>query len=174
MKTENWITEALTFKNKLYRLANWLLGDTEEAADAVQETYIKLWKMNHQREKYHNTEALAMTITKNYCLDQLKSKRWKTVSFDKSKHAPNMPIHNNTQTKVELDEAQNMIKLFVSQLPQQQQIVMQLRDVEQMEFEEIEAITGMNQNAIRVNLSRARKTIRQQLTNQYSYEYTGN
>jgi RNA polymerase sigma factor (sigma-70 family) len=174
MKTDNWITEALTFKNKLYRLANWLLGDTEEAADAVQETYIKLWKMNHQREKYHNTEALAMTITKNYCLDQLKSKRWKTISFDKSKHAPNMPIHNNTQTKVELDEAQNMIKLFVSQLPQQQQIVMQLRDVEQMEFEEIEAITGMNQNAIRVNLSRARKTIRQQLTNQYSYEYTGN
>jgi DNA-directed RNA polymerase specialized sigma24 family protein len=38
MKTDNWITEALTFKNKLYRLANWLLGDTEEAADAVQET----------------------------------------------------------------------------------------------------------------------------------------
>lgn len=174
MKTESWITEALKYKNKLYRLAFWLLGDTDEAADAVQETYIKLWKMYQQDEKHQSNEALAMTITKNYCLDQLKSRRWQTKSLDRNTITTDVNSNSNTQTKVELDEAQKMIRLFISQLPHQQQIVMQLRDVEQMEFDEIETITGMNQNAIRVNLSRARKTIRQQLTNQYSYEYKGN
>ena len=54
-------------------------------------------------------------------------------------------------------------------LPEQQQIILQLRDIEGYEFEEIAEITGINPNAVRVNLSRARKKIRESMTKIENY-----
>ena len=63
------------FKDKIFRLAKRLLVSTEEAEDATQEVLVKLWSKNDSLEKLKSLEAMAMTMTKNYCLDQLKSKR---------------------------------------------------------------------------------------------------
>jgi len=63
------------FKDKVFRIAKRLLVSTEEAEDATQEVLVKLWNKNESLEQYNSVEALAMTMTKNYCLDQLKSKR---------------------------------------------------------------------------------------------------
>src|ERR1700712_3398244 len=63
------------FKDKVFRLAKRLLVSTEEAEDATQEVLVKLWNKNENLDGYNSIEAFAMTITKNYCLDQLKSKR---------------------------------------------------------------------------------------------------
>ena len=63
------------FKDKLFRVAKRLLVSTEEAEDATQEVLVKLWNRNEILDEYNSVEALAMSMTKNYCLDQLKSKR---------------------------------------------------------------------------------------------------
>ena len=63
------------FKDKVFRLAKRLLISTEEAEDATQEVLVKLWSKNESLVGFNSIEAFAMTITKNYCLDQLKSKR---------------------------------------------------------------------------------------------------
>jgi RNA polymerase sigma-70 factor (ECF subfamily) len=57
----------------------------------------------------------------------------------------------------------------MEELPEQQKIILQLRDIEEYEFEEIAKVLDMNETAIRVALSRARKTIREKLTNTHSY-----
>jgi RNA polymerase sigma-70 factor (ECF subfamily) len=49
-----------------------------------------------------------------------------------------------------------------------------MRDVDGMEYDEIAEIMKMNLNALRVNLSRARKTIRERVTKKKQYEYQGN
>ncbi|PKP52169.1 MAG: RNA polymerase subunit sigma-24 [Bacteroidetes bacterium HGW-Bacteroidetes-1] len=174
MDSEKWIIEALTFKDKLYRFALRMLGDCEEASDAVQETYIKLWKMFAQQNSHSNIEALAMTITKNYCLDQLKSKLWQSERLEMNSLQQMQSGNGNGESLLELKDAYDTMKQFIGVLPKQQQMVIHLRDVEQLELNEIASITGLNENAVRVNLSRARKTVRQLLTNHYNYEYTGN
>ena len=63
------------FKDKLFRVAKRLLVSTEEAEDATQEVLVKLWNRGEILDEYKSVEALAMTMIKNYCLDQLKSKR---------------------------------------------------------------------------------------------------
>jgi RNA polymerase sigma-70 factor (ECF subfamily) len=63
------------FKDKLFRLEKRLLVSAEEAEDATQEILVKLWNRNEILDEYKSVEALAMTMIKNYCLDQLKSKR---------------------------------------------------------------------------------------------------
>lgn len=63
------------FKDKVFRLTKRLLVSTAEAADATQEVLLKLWNKNEALAAYHSVEALAMKMTKKFCLDQLKSKR---------------------------------------------------------------------------------------------------
>jgi len=59
-------------------------------------------------------------------------------------------------------------------LPRQQQMIIQLRDIEGYDFESIAEILEMNENAIRVNLSRARKRIRELITTSKVYDYQRN
>jgi RNA polymerase sigma-70 factor (ECF subfamily) len=71
---------------------------------------------------------------------------------------------------VEWTETSTRIRALISRLPEQQQTVIYLRDIEQNEYNEIEEITGLNANAIRVNLSRARKKVRDELLKTWNHE----
>ena len=75
MNQDEFMQIVSPFKDKVFRLAKRLLVSTEEAEDATQEVIVKLWNKNENLNTYNSVEALAMTMTKNYCLDQLKSKR---------------------------------------------------------------------------------------------------
>jgi RNA polymerase sigma factor (sigma-70 family) len=154
------------FKSKIFRVAKRLLVSTEEAEDATQEVLVKLWTKNESLSAYNSVEALAMTMTKNYCLDQLKSKRAGNLRI----------VHNNftdreapLQKQVEDTDTMSWVEKVINQLPEQQRLIVQMRDIEQYEFEEIAKILEMNETAIRVALSRARKTIREFMTKTHSY-----
>lgn len=164
---QNEFVDLITpFKDKVFRLAKRLLVSTEEAEDATQEVLVKLWNKNESLDSYNSLEAFAMTITKNYCLDQLKSKRAGNLKI----------VHNNftdrtpsLQQQVEDTDSLSWVEKMINQLPEQQRLIIQMRDIEQYEFEEIAKILEMNETAIRVALSRARKTIREFMTKTHSY-----
>jgi len=168
MTAEEFQTAVLGFKNKLFRLSLRLLADTDEAADAVQEVYLKLWKMRNTLHKYQSKEALAMTMTKNLCLDELKAKRRQNLPLKDYDEASQT---NTPERLVELQDEVASVNLLMGKLPPQQKLVMQLRDIEQYEISEIAAICAMTENAVRANLSRARKQIREQLIKHNNYEY---
>ena len=155
----------LPFKDKLYRMAKRLLVSTEEAEDAVQEVFLKLWKGKQSIKNYKNPEAFAMTMTKNYCLDRLKSKQASNLKIVHN----NYQNSDNLQRTVEVNDGVSMVFKIMESLPSTQRMVLQLRDVEQFEFHEISEMLDINETAIRVNLSRARKTVREELLKQYNY-----
>ncbi|WP_281637557.1 RNA polymerase sigma factor [Flavobacterium marginilacus] len=166
MNQKDFVLLINPFKDKLFRLAKRLLVSTEEAEDATQEILVKLWSKNENLDTYNSVEAMAMTMTKNYCLDQLKSKRAGNLKI----------VHNNftdrepgLDRKVEDNDSLNWVEKIISQLPEQQRLIIQLRDIEQCEFSEIAKITEMNETAVRVALSRARKTIREYMLKTHSY-----
>jgi len=155
----------LPFKDKLYRMAKRLLVSSEEAEDAVQEVFLKLWKGKQRITNYTNPEAFAMTMTKNYCLDRLKSKQASNLKIVHS----NYQNSENLQRTVELNDGVSMVFKIMETLPEKQRMILQLRDVEQFEFHEISEMLDINETAIRVNLSRARKTVRDELLKKYNY-----
>lgn len=154
------------FKDKVFRLAKRLLVSTEEAEDATQEILVKLWNKNQGLDQYNSVEAVAMTMTKNYCLDQLKSKRADNLRIVHNNFTDREP---NLQQKIEDKDSLNWVEKIINQLPEQQKLIIQMRDIEQYEFEEIAKILEMNETAIRVALSRARKTIREYITKTHNY-----
>ena len=165
MKQQEFLTLLLPAKDKLYRMAKRLLVSSEEAEDAVQEVFLKLWKGRSKMQEYKNPEAYAMTMTKNYCLDRLKSKQAGNLKI----------VHNNfqndedVQRKVEVNDSIQLVFRIMETLPEKQRMILQLRDVEQFDFKEIAEMLDINETAIRVNLSRARKTVRDELMKQYNY-----
>jgi RNA polymerase sigma factor (sigma-70 family) len=166
MNQKEFISIINPFKDKVFRMAKRLLVSTEEAEDATQEVLVKLWNKNESLNELKSIEAMAMTMTKNYCFDQLKSKR-----------ASNMPIvHNNfvsneasLQQKVEDVDSWSWVEKIINNLPEQQKIILQMRDIEQYDFAEIAKIMEMNETAVRVALSRARKTIKELMTKTHNY-----
>jgi len=154
------------FKDKVFRLAKRLLVSREEAEDATQEVLIKLWKNKTKIKDYKNVEAFSMTMTKNFCFDKLKSKQAQNLKIVHS----NYKDHSvSLQKEVELNDSLDWVGKIIETLPERQKIVVQLRDIEQYDFKEIAQILDINETAIRVTLSRARKTIREKLTKTHNY-----
>lgn len=158
----------LPFKDKLFRLAKRILVSKDEADDAVQEVFLKLWKGKESIENYKSPEAFAITMTKNYCLDRLKSKQASNLKIVHS----NYQNSENIERKIEANDGVELVFKIMETLPEQQKIVLQLRDVEQFEFSEIAKMLDSNETAIRVALSRARKTVRDAMIKKYNYGIT--
>lgn len=166
MTQTDFLKLVLPFKDKVFRLSRRLLVSKEEAEDATQEILIKLWNNKEKFGDYNNVEAFSMTMTKNFCLDRLKSKQAQNLKMVHS----NYQDHNlSLQKQVELHDSVDWVSKIMDELPAQQKIIVQLRDIEEYEFEEIAKVLKMKETAVRVALSRARKTIREQLTKKHSY-----
>ena len=166
MQQTEFLNVVLPFKDKLYRLAKRLLVSKEEAEDATQEILMKLWSKNNMMENYNNVEAYAMMMTKNFCLDRLKSKQAGNLKLVHSNYRDD---NVSLQNQVEVSDSLTWIERIMQELPEQQKMVLQLRDVEQYEFEEIAELLDMSATAVRVALSRARKTVREKLVQKHNY-----
>jgi RNA polymerase sigma-70 factor (ECF subfamily) len=70
---------------------------------------------------------------------------------------------------MELNDSVSKVHELIENLPEQQKLIIQLRDIEEYEFDEIAKMLNIQPTAIRVSLSRARKTIREQLIKQHKY-----
>ncbi|RNI32496.1 sigma-70 family RNA polymerase sigma factor [Rufibacter immobilis] len=167
MDLQEFKTKVLPSKQKLYRLALFMLQNKEEAEDILQDVFLKLWTNKHKLHAYASIEAFAMSITKNLCLDKLKAKKNKQMV-----DVTDMELNSGEQTpyqRYELADQVHKVQELVKELPEQQQLILHLRDVEGYSYEEVEQVTGMNVNAIRVTLSRARKSVRDGLLKMENY-----
>lgn len=166
MKQTEFLQIVMPFKDKVFRLAKRLLVSVEEAEDATQEVLLKLWSNKERMEKYRSVEAFTMTMTKNYCLDRLKSRQ---ASNLKLVHSNYQDEKTSLQKDIEARDSISWMHRIMEKLPQQQKMVLQLRDIEQYEYDEIAKMLDMNPTAIRVALSRARKMVREELVKKHNY-----
>jgi RNA polymerase sigma-70 factor (ECF subfamily) len=144
---------------KLYGYAFRILLNQEEAEDAVQEIFIKLWKMRERLDEYNSIEALATTMTKNHCIDQLRKHRHLVYDQDYKQDYDNL-ASPSPHEQMERRESDEIIRKIIEQLPEMYKAILKLHDIEGFSYEEIADKTGQNINTLRVTLSRARGIIR--------------
>ncbi|KQC33446.1 RNA polymerase sigma-70 factor [Nonlabens sp. YIK11] len=166
----NQPTFIATFKEvqqKMYFLSRRLLTSHEEAADAVQETMLKLWEKRSDIKDINNKEAYAMQMVKNYSLDRLKSKQ---ASHLKIVHSNYESADRNAQDELERESQVSMVRKMIAGLPENYRTILHLRDIEHYDYEAIERIMDMKSTAVRVNLSRARKLLKKKIEESYKTE----
>ena len=158
MSSELFKKEILPLRHQLFRVSLRMLDDSEDAEDAVQEVLLKLWSKRDVLVTCDNPAAFATTVTKNHCLDKLKLKK-ETETID---NLYAVSARDNPHLQLERKNTEQALKHIIETLPQLQQQIITMKDVEEYEIDEIAEITGTSYEAVRMNLSRARKKVREE------------
>lgn len=150
-------------RHKLYRFALRITGNTHEAEDVVQEVLEKIWKSpTEQSTDVLNWEAWCMTLTRNRSLDKTRSqnlRRTAPLEGAVESRTGNDNIHQSTENQDLVAQARRMMQ----ELPEKQRLVMHLRDIEELSYEEIAENLQISLDQVKVSLHRARKSIREQM-----------
>jgi RNA polymerase sigma-70 factor (ECF subfamily) len=162
MELEEFKRLIIPLSGKLLRFAQKFLHDRDLAEDIVQDVFVRLWKKRGVLEKLDNAEAYAMRVTRNLCIDRSKAKRG-GLYRDADIYANLRDESPRVDEQMEKAESALIVKHIINSLPEQQRMVIYLRDVEHYDYEEISDVMNMKSGAVRANLSRARKKVRDEI-----------
>lgn len=134
--------------DSIFRFIVKNLKDEDRARDIVQEAYTKLW-IRYTEVSYEKCKSYLFTTAYHTMIDMLRKEK-KITELDKVASMPESKEEHYSDLKEVLDEAVNM-------LPEVQRSVLMLRDYEGYNYKEIEEITGLSENQVKVYIYRARK-----------------
>nr|WP_314572871.1 RNA polymerase sigma factor [uncultured Prevotella sp.] len=160
MKNISFRDDILPLKNQLFRLALRITLNRFEAEDIVQDTLIKVWNRRSDWEDIDSIEAFSLTICRNLSLDRIKKKENDNNSLEDVKGVEPLSSSNPQDRMIQADRV-NLIRQIVDSLPEKQRSCMQLRDFEGKSYKEIAVILDITEEQVKVNIFRARQTVKQ-------------
>jgi RNA polymerase sigma-70 factor (ECF subfamily) len=126
----------------------------------VQEAYLKLWTKRSELPKMNSPEAYCITLVRHLYMDRFRGNCLQVVDTT----TEDLPLLNaeNIERRLEARDLSDKVKEGILKLPEQQRLIITLKDVEDRSFDEIAHLTSLSEGNIRVLLSRARKAIREE------------
>ena len=169
MKKIDFRTDVLPLKNELYRLALRITLNPAEAEDIVQDTMLKIWNRREQWDEIESIEAFSLTICRNLALDRTKRADSQNAQLDESHDPPDFSQGSNPEAQAIGHDRVALVRKLIDQLPEKQRTCMQLRDIEGKSYKEIAAVMNISEQQVKINIFRARQTIRQQFIETETY-----
>lgn len=161
MKEISFQNDVLPLKNKLFRLALRITLNREEAEDVVQDTLIKVWNARDRWLELDSIEAYSLTIARNLSLDRIKKMENQNDSLEEQNTER---LDENTSTPSERmiqKDKLDIVRNIIDELPEKQRSCLQLRDIEGKFYKEIADILCITEDQVKVNIFRARQTVKQ-------------
>lgn len=159
MSKETLTSTFTELRKNLLRLAMRFLPNKEDADDALQEAFFRLWRHADQIGSREEAEALTVVTVKNLCIDTLRKKNnIPTVELDENRDEA---VCDQADESIEREERFRMLERIIElRLTPLQQQILRMKEYEGKKYDEIAEILGMQGPAVRMQLSRARKEIR--------------
>ena len=168
MNEEFLVTTFTEMRKGFLRLASRFLPNEEDASDAIQDAFCRLWPKRNQIHSSQEAEALAVTTIRNLCIDQIRKEKMDVVELDAERDSkPSETIEERLAKEELFLEVEEIINRQLS--PIQRQILRE-KEYEGKSIEEIADGLQMQPTAVRMQLSRARKTIRECYQKRHSHE----
>ncbi len=162
MKKIDFRTDVLPIKHALFRLALRITLNPEEAEDVVQDTMLKVWNKREQWDEIESIEAFCLTICRNLALDKTKRAGNQNSKLDDKHEPPDTSYAANPEEQAVQRDRVSLVRRLIDQLPEKQRACIQLRDIEGKSYKEIAVVMDITEQQVKVNIFRARQTIRQQ------------
>jgi len=159
MNAQQFKQEVAPLRGNLLHIATKMLENDNDAEDMVQEVFLKLWYMRDTLHRYDSIPAFAVTMIKNLCIDRLRV-RGREVALEYDNELRATP--DNPYLQLERMNTEQLLKKIIDSLPPLQKAIITMKDIDEYEVEEIAEVTGAQPEAVRVNLSRARKKVREE------------
>lgn len=152
---EQFKSDYLTLRPAMQRMAESLLGSEDEAADVVQDCFVKLWSEREELARVVNREAWCITLVKHLCLDRLR-RRHPTVDIDEAR-----------TLAADVPEEDTRIGLAISmmeRLPERQARAVRMKHFEAADISQIARAMQTTEGNVYVLLSRAYQSLKQMIT----------
>ena len=168
MNEEFLVTTFTEMRKGFLRLASRFLPNEEDASDALQDAFCRLWPKRNQIHSSQEAEALAVTTIRNLCIDQIRKEKMDVVELDAERDSkPSETIEERLAKEELFLEVEEIINRQLSPIQRQ---ILQEKEYEGKSIEEIADGLQMQPTAVRMQLSRARKTIRECYQKRHSHE----
>lgn len=160
MSDETLISTFTEMRRKFLRLASHFLNNEDDANDALQDAFCRLWPRRNEIHSRQEAEALTVTTVRNLCIDSLRKQQKKdTVPLEQGRE-----IYFSEQTDEQLEKKEQFLaiqQIINFHLTETQRIILQKKEYEGESMDSIAQSLNMQTPAVRMQLSRARKTIRE-------------
>jgi RNA polymerase sigma-70 factor (ECF subfamily) len=169
MKNISFRTDVLPLKNELFRLALRITLDRADAEDVVQETMLKVWNCRERWDEIESMEAFCMTICRNIALDKQKRADSQNSSLNEGHDAIDRSVAANPEEQMVRQDRVELVRKLMNGLSVKQRTCMQLRDIEGKSYKEIAQILDITEQQVKINIFRARQTIKQKFMEHEQY-----
>lgn len=154
MTDQEFRNRVLQWQPYMQKLAEQLLGDADNASDAVQDAVVSLWEKRKERNDSADLKSLWGTVVKRRCIDQLRKQR-PTVPIDTESLMLTEPSPDDLS-----EERYQLARQLVDRLPKRQRDAILMKYEQGMSNTEIEQAMGMSSTHLYATLSRAYKALR--------------
>ena len=166
MKTETQYIEFVnSLRDTVYRLARSIITDDVEAEDIVQDVFERVWRARDAVLASQYPRAYVCRMAHNLAIDRQRAKQ-RVQNFMGVESITAMADGDNETTT---NDMAMITRRLISQLPEKQRLAMHMRDIEGYEMDEIASLLESDEASVRVNISRARKNVREQLIKLMNY-----
>ena len=145
----------IPLQDRFYRVAFFLLEDRADALDAVQDLYVKLWKMRDSLDLVRNPGAYGALLLRNLCIDRIRR------LAPAGELPEDLPGQEPPDEALEAQETLGILMQAMERLPDSQRNLAKLHLLQGLSYDEIAAQTGLSPLNIRVQVSLARKKLKQ-------------
>ena len=160
MTQRQFLDILLPLQPTLRLVAERLLGDREDAKDAVQETYVRLWEQRRKLAQHANPEAYAMLTLKNHCISLLRQRR----PFENMEQLPEVSDEDARHEAEVLEERAATFDRLLSRLPEVQQAAIGMKYLDCKSHDEMRQALGMSSANVYTTLSRAVANLKQMIS----------
>lgn len=150
----------LTLSGRFYRIAYYILDSQEDAEDAVQELYLKIFSGSKNMMDVRNPLAYGTTLLRNICIDRIR--RRNAVRAEEIQEY----IVSDTSGPDETSACRDALKSLLQEmekLPEKQSRALKMRAFEGLEYQEIAKRMRLSQVNVRVLISIARKQLKRRM-----------
>lgn len=166
MNTETEYIELVArMRETVYRLARSITLNDAEAEDITQDVFEKVWRSREIIMHSDYPRAYICRMAHNLAIDRCRER----VRKQEFEGLERQNVANNGDVTTDISDMAALTLRLINRLPEKQRVTIHLRDVEGYEIEEIAKVVGCDDSSVRMNLSRARKTLREQIIAYINY-----
>ncbi len=152
------------YSDMIFSLCCSMMNDYDEGSDCAQETFIRAYRKIHTFQGRSSLSTWLYTIGVNTCRNRLTSSyRKRRVFFEDGDSSGLRDTGRGPGEQLEKNYIEEQIRKAVSMLPEQERVIVVLRDFENRTYEEITIITGVKTGTVKSRLARARHRLRDHL-----------
>ncbi|NLV36595.1 MAG: sigma-70 family RNA polymerase sigma factor [Clostridiaceae bacterium] len=160
------------YQKKLFNLAYRIVGNPEDAADMVQEALIRIFRSIAKFKEQSSFSTWIYRITTNVCLDELrKRKNKKEFSLDQEIHGEDGDMKRQIKSDdilpdnaAEREELREIVNSAINSLPEDQRVVISLRDIQGLTYTEISQVLDCPEGTVKSRINRARNALKNVLS----------